>query len=160
MSTGKDKSKCAKVSQEPCWYVGWLALDQASQPAAPGSPRSLRVARASAATRSNAVDIDPVMIAPAANIIRRQRLTLLHCLCFAEIFNTALRKEDRTPVPFNCRTQGFARGLPTSIRGEFARPWIAAFSCRRSCCSANSSDVEPARLSRCGQMIPFQQTGE
>ncbi len=90
------------MSQEFCWDVGWLAWDQASQPAAAAALQSVRIAVASAAMRLNAVEVYRAMIAPAVNT-QTKHLTLLRYRSFAEIFQAAARQRDRTQIPFNDR---------------------------------------------------------
>lgn len=133
------------MSQEFCWDVGWLAWDQACQPAALAAPQSVRIAVASAAMRLNAVEVYRAMIAPAVNT-QTKHSTLLRYRSFAEIFQAAARQRDRTQVPFNCRKQEFPRGIPTSSQDEYFPPWIAAFSGRRSCCSATLSDASSSEI--------------
>lgn len=128
------------MSQEFCWDVGWLAWGQASQAAAAAAPQSVRIAVARAAMRLNAVEVSRAMIAPAVNT-QTKHLTLLRYRSFAEIFQAAARQWDLTRIPFDCRKQEFPRGIPTSSQDEYFPPWIAAFSGRRSCCSATLSDA-------------------
>ena len=53
---------------------------------------------------------------------------------------------DLTRIPFDCRKQEFPRGIPTSSQDEYFPPWIAAFSGRRSCCSATLSDASSSEI--------------